>query len=169
MNRKKLMALLAAGIFSVVSINPTAVLAESAETESTTGEALAVPAGEAFVADGDGADGEMSVSDDGTPIKKTAKASEMGMASEDSYSFPFMGLPAVLPDELKKQIDDFRTRNFELQTSKDTNFDKIDQFTRENEAFRENPLVSDFLAAELAFCRMMQEIGLYVTDQMKFE
>lgn len=71
--------------------------------------------------------------------------------------------------ELKKQIDDFRTRNFELQTSKDTNFDKIDQFTRENEAFRENPLVSDSLAAELAFCRMMQEIGLYVTDQMKFE
>lgn len=71
--------------------------------------------------------------------------------------------------ELKKQIDDFRTRNFELQTSKDTNFDKIDQFTRENEAFRENPMVSDFLAAELAFCRMMQEIGLYVTDQMKFE
>ena len=69
--------------------------------------------------------------------------------------------------ELKRQIDEFRTRNFELQTSKDTNFDKLDQFTRENEAFRENPLVSDFL--ELAFCRMMQEIGLYVTDQMHFE
>ena len=49
--------------------------------------------------------------------------------------------------ELKRQIDEFRTRNFELQTSKDTNFDKLDQFTRENEAFRENPLVSDFLAA----------------------
>ena len=46
--------------------------------------------------------------------------------------------------ELKRQIDEFRTRNFELQTSKDTNFDKLDQFTRENEAFRENPLVSDF-------------------------
>ena len=71
--------------------------------------------------------------------------------------------------ELKRQIDEFRTRNFELQTSKDTNLDKLDQFTRENEAFRENPLVSDFLAAELAFCRMMQEIGLYVTDQMHFE
>ena len=71
--------------------------------------------------------------------------------------------------ELKRQIDEFRTRNFELQTSKATNFDKLDQFTRENEAFRENPLVSDFLAAELAFCRMMQEIGLYVTDQMHFE
>ena len=56
--------------------------------------------------------------------------------------------------ELKRQIDEFRTRNFELQTSKDTNFDK---------------LVSDFLAAELAFCRMMQGIGLYVTDQMHFE
>ena len=64
--------------------------------------------------------------------------------------------------ELKRQIDEFRTRNY-------TNFDKLDQFTRENEAFRENPLVSDFLAAELAFCRMMQGIGLYVTDQMHFE
>ena len=71
--------------------------------------------------------------------------------------------------ELKRQIDEFRTRNFELQTSKDTNFDKLDQFTRENDAFRENPLVSDFLAAELAFCRMMQEIGLYVTGQIHFE
>ena len=71
--------------------------------------------------------------------------------------------------ELKRQIDEFRTRKFELQPSKDTNFDKLDQFTRENEAFRENPLVSDFLAAELAFCRMMQEIGLYVTDQMLCE
>ena len=71
--------------------------------------------------------------------------------------------------ELKRQIDDFRARNFELQTNKDTNFDKIDQFTRENEPLRENPLVSDFLAAELDFCRMMQEIGLYVTDQMHFE
>ena len=69
--------------------------------------------------------------------------------------------------ELKRQIDEFRTRNFELQTSKDTNFDKLDQFTRENEAFRENPLVSDFLAAELAFCRMMQEIGLYVLSEQK--
>ena len=56
-----------------------------------------------------------------------------------------------------------------LQDLRKKAFDKIDQFTRENEAFRENPLVSDFLAAELAFCRMMQEIGLYVTDQMRFE
>ena len=36
--------------------------------------------------------------------------------------------------ELKRQIDEFRTRNFELQTSKDTNFDKLDQYTRVNEA-----------------------------------
>ena len=32
--------------------------------------------------------------------------------------------------ELKRQIDEFRTRNFELQTSKDTNFDKLDQRKR---------------------------------------
>ena len=38
--------------------------------------------------------------------------------------------------ELKRQIDEFRTRNFELQTSKDTNFDKLDQFTREDRTLR---------------------------------
>ena len=52
--------------------------------------------------------------------------------------------------ELKRQIDEFRTRNFELQTSKDTNFDKLDQFPRENEAIREYRLVADCLEAELA-------------------
>ena len=43
------------------------------------------------------------------------------------------------------------------------------ELKRQIDEFRENPLVSDFLAAELAFCRMMQGIGLYVTDQMHFE
>ncbi len=32
--------------------------------------------------------------------------------------------------ELKRQIDEFRTRNFELQTSKDTNFDKRSVYQR---------------------------------------
>lgn len=71
--------------------------------------------------------------------------------------------------ELKNQIDDFRKRNYELQTGGDADFDKIKQFEKENEDFRENPYVSDFLAAELAFCRMMQDISIRVVDAMRFE
>ncbi len=71
--------------------------------------------------------------------------------------------------ELKAQIDDFRKRNYELQSSADTDFHKIDRFERDYEDFRENPLVDDFLAAELAFCRMMQKANMQVTAAIEFE
>ena len=71
--------------------------------------------------------------------------------------------------DLKKQIDEFRTRNFELQNSADCAFDKLEAFEKEYEGFRENPLVEEFLAAELAFCRMMQEINIQITEAMQFD
>lgn len=98
MNKKRIMAILAAGVFSAVSVNPTAVMADS-DTEPTT------ETGEMFYVDGDSTDGQMIVSEDSTPLQKTVKASEMGMSSEETLDFPFMGLSAELPDELKKQMD----------------------------------------------------------------
>lgn len=71
--------------------------------------------------------------------------------------------------ELKAQIDDYRKRNYELQISPDTDFQKIDQFERDYEDFRENPLVDEFLAAELAFCRMIQRANMQVTAAMDFD
>ncbi len=98
MNKKRIMAILAAGVFSAVSVNPTAVMADS-DTEPTT------ETGEMFNVNGDSTDGQMIVSEDGTPLHKTVKASEMGMSSEETLDFPFMGLSAELPEELKKQMD----------------------------------------------------------------
>ena len=71
--------------------------------------------------------------------------------------------------DLKKQIDEFRTRNFELQNSADCAFDMLEAFEKEYEGFRENTLVDEFLAAELAFCRMMQEINIQITEAMQFD
>lgn len=71
--------------------------------------------------------------------------------------------------ELKAKIDEYRERNFRLQTSEENALDKLEQFEREYSGFRENPLVSDFLAAELAFCRMMQDINLRLTEALHFE
>lgn len=63
--------------------------------------------------------------------------------------------------ELKVQIDEFRKRNYKLQNEADSStlFDEIDRFEREYEEFRKNPIVSQYLEAELAFCRMYQEIS----------
>lgn len=66
--------------------------------------------------------------------------------------------------ELKKQVDEFRRKNYELQTRlyPDNIFDEMDRFQRENEQFRDIPMVHDFLAAELALCRMIQEVNYSV-------
>ena len=45
----------------------------------------------------------------------------------------------------------------------------IEAFEKEYRDFRENPLVNDFLAAELAFCRMLQNNNARITDAIDFE
>lgn len=75
-----------------------------------------------------------------------------------------------IPD-LKAQIDAYRLRNYEIQnlSNDEEVFQKIEDFEREYESFRENPIVSDFLAAELALCRMMQEINIRLTEALDFD
>lgn len=71
--------------------------------------------------------------------------------------------------DLKAQIDEFRRRNYELQCSGELNFDRLDQFEQEYEIFRQNPLVSDFLQAELDLCRALQRVIMRVTEEISFE
>ena len=73
--------------------------------------------------------------------------------------------------DMREKIAEYRVRNFELQNSVQTEdlLDKLDDFEREYEKFREDPLVEEFLDAELAFCRMMQEIDVKLAEAMDFE
>ena len=73
--------------------------------------------------------------------------------------------------DMREKIDEYRVRNFELQNSVQTEdlLDKLDDFEREYEKFREDPLVEEFLDAELAFCRMMQEIDVKLAEAMDLE
>lgn len=80
-------------------------------------------------------------------------------------------------DEIKKneplyqQVNDFRRENFDIQnnTAEEHMMDAVEAFEAKYEDFRANPLVDHFLSAELAFCRMMQEITLQITDEVDFE
>lgn len=71
--------------------------------------------------------------------------------------------------ELKAQIDDFRKRNFEWQSTADNDFNKLEEFEKEYSTFRDNILVQDFLAAELDLCRMMQDLYSKITAELNFE
>lgn len=73
--------------------------------------------------------------------------------------------------DLFEKVKEYRQKNFELQsdTQPDELFYKVDAFEKEYEKFRENPLVDEFLRAELAFCRMMQEISERILAELDFE
>lgn len=73
--------------------------------------------------------------------------------------------------EFYRQVNEFRQRNFELQNAPQTDnlMERVEAFAAEYDAFRQNPLVDDFLRAELAFCRMIQNINLKIMEEMNFE
>lgn len=92
--------------------------------------------------------------------------------SSDTYQKYFFQREKVKKQpELYEKINEFRQRNFDLQNETDSEelFDRMDAFEKEYEKFRENPLVDDFLRAELAFCRMMQDVNVILTTEIDFE
>lgn len=74
--------------------------------------------------------------------------------------------------ELFEKVREFRQKNFAIQTADtqgDELLDKLEAVEREAEKLRENPLVDDFLRAELDFCRMMQEVNVRIMARLDFE
>lgn len=73
--------------------------------------------------------------------------------------------------DLYEKVKDFRIKNYMIQTRKegDDLLNAMDDLQREFETVREIPLVEDFLSAELAFCRMMQELNNKVADALEFD
>ncbi len=73
--------------------------------------------------------------------------------------------------ELKERVDKYREQNYRLQIMEDdgTLQDKIEAFARENMELSEQPRVRAFLDAELALCRMLQEITQRVIKAIDFE
>lgn len=63
--------------------------------------------------------------------------------------------------ELRQKIDEFRVAVYHLHNDENCGdlYDKIDQFENEYEEFRKNPIVNEFLEAELDVCKMMQKIN----------
>lgn len=72
---------------------------------------------------------------------------------------------------LYEKVNEFRQRNFVLQNAPESEdlYERLEAFAEEYERFRENPIVDDFLAAELAVCRMMQDIYGVLAEQLDFE
>ncbi|MDR2546027.1 MAG: YlbF family regulator [Lachnospiraceae bacterium] len=73
--------------------------------------------------------------------------------------------------KLYEKVNEYRVKNFHLQTMEPTDIllEKMESLQHEYEEITENPLVDDFLRAELSFCRLMQDINKCITMELEFE
>lgn len=92
----------------------------------------------------------------------TEKLVKAVLESEEYQNFLKIKEQVAAEPELRKEINDFRRHNFEVQNSPDVLdvYEEIDKMSREYEEFRKNPLVDEFLKCELSVCRMIQQINL---------
>lgn len=73
--------------------------------------------------------------------------------------------------ELMDKINFYREENFVIQNryEGDELYDKLEEFSKKYESFTENPVVNDFLSAETAFIRMLQEVNTCIIEGLNFE
>ncbi len=71
---------------------------------------------------------------------------------------------------LQQRIDEFRSSWYALQSSGSPQlFEQIDSVEERYADLRENPYVQEFLAAELALCRMFQRVNWTIMQNLDFD
>lgn len=70
---------------------------------------------------------------------------------------------------LKEKADEFRKRNYELQNSRTDIFEEADKLQQEFEEVIKTPVVREYLTAENAFCRVIQQINWQLIEELDFE
>lgn len=73
--------------------------------------------------------------------------------------------------DLYDKVNEFRKKNYMLQhaESSEDYIERLEELEKEFEDVRAIPMVDDFLAAELGFCKMMQEINQLVWEEIDFQ
>lgn len=80
-------------------------------------------------------------------------------AKQKMYKYPI----------LKKKMDEFRKQNYELQNSDADIFEEADRLWQKYYHIIQYPVVWEYLAAETAFCKMMQKMNLQILEDLDFE
>ncbi len=73
--------------------------------------------------------------------------------------------------QLEADIHAFRKKNYQTQNFADEHalFDQVDELEREGAQFRKNPLVNEYLDAELGICRLFQKINWELVLNIDFD
>ena len=73
--------------------------------------------------------------------------------------------------ELRDRMNEMRRMNFELQSTAPSEelYRELNSIWKEFREFRKNPLADEFLKAELAMCRMLQQINNEITSAVDLD
>ena len=69
--------------------------------------------------------------------------------------------------ELKKQVDEFRLRNYYLQESDVDLYEAVDEVDREFQELQKIPVVNAYLDAELSVCKMIQRVLETISQELQ--
>ena len=69
--------------------------------------------------------------------------------------------------ELKKQVDEFRLRNYFLQESDVDLYEAVDEVDREFQELQKIPVVNAYLDAELSVCKMIQRVLETISQEVQ--
>lgn len=74
-------------------------------------------------------------------------------------------------EELWRRIEEYRRRILDFQnfSNNDDMYDKADRVNQDFKDVFDNPVAKRFLDAEVAICRMVQEISLKIAEAIEFE
>ena len=108
---------------------------------------------------------------DGKIVKATQEFAQIIKSSEIYKQYIHTREMVQKQAGLFEKVNEFRRKNYQLQknTSGDELLEKTEALNQEYAIMRSNPLVEDFLDAELAFCRMMQEVNILLTNELNFD
>lgn len=112
------------------------------------------------------------IMDDSFVTKVTEDFVQEIMKTEIYKEYDFQKRKLKEQPELFEKVREFRQKNFAMQTADaqgDELLEKLETFEREVEKLRDDPVVDRFLSAELAFCRMMQEVNVLIMAGLDFE
>lgn len=72
--------------------------------------------------------------------------------------------------QLKKQVDEFRIRNYQLMISDGIDhFEEVDRLANEYRDLRKKPVVNEYLEAELGICKMVQKVENLIHEQITIQ
>lgn len=104
-------------------------------------------------------------------IYEDARAFGFKIKQTDLYKQYEIDLEKLQKDpELYERVLEYRLKNYEIQNNipAEQVMDAAEKLEKEYEQLLENPIVENFLASELAFCRLMQGVNTILEDMIAF-